>query len=145
MTEGRGDIDLEELACRVEGLNGPSREVDAEIAKALDLPHGQKGGWYANDSGDHWVVMECAGRFTASLDAAMTLIPEGERRWSMDRHLNGDPLFGEYQARIALDLAADDPEELSGQGIGDGATPALALTAAALRARTALAEYRGGV
>lgn len=69
----------------------------------------------------------------AYLSAAEMLMPVGEHRWSLDRHCSGDPRSSEYQARISIALAVDDPEELSGQWIGDAATPALALAAAIAR------------
>ena len=72
--------DLIALAERVERAEGPDRELDAEIAPLKGLrrvDEGQPLGrvWY--DHRGHGVPLPA---FTASLDAAMTLVPEG---WSM--------------------------------------------------------------
>jgi len=66
------------LITRLEALTGPSREVDAEIAKAI--------GWrdFISDKvpAYYWIDEENRPRlevpyFTGSLDAALTLVPEG--------------------------------------------------------------------
>lgn len=70
----------ETLIKRLEALTGPSREVDAEIAEAIgwkSVPwefSGKRGvTWYA--SGPE-AYKECP-HFTGSIDAALTLVPEG--------------------------------------------------------------------
>lgn len=68
---------LASLADRVEALSGPCRETDADIAEACGLaPDGWmrvKGGWIHREG----VGSRSAPKFTASLDAAMSLVPEG--------------------------------------------------------------------
>lgn len=61
--------DLMELASRVEAGEGPDRELDKAIATALGY-----GRWYA--------AWHPSWGYTASLDAAMTLVPEG---WAIDK------------------------------------------------------------
>lgn len=97
--------ELLKLAERCEAATGPDYEIDAQIADAIG-----KGSWYA--------VGNPAWKFTASLDAAMTLVPEGCHWWM--------PFPNE--ARIANDehVLTPLPQRC--------ATPALALCAAALRA-----------
>lgn len=80
-------------------------------------------------------------RFQAMLDAeayesaALMLLPDMTgKEWSLDYALR-DERFGPYQARFNQWAAKDDPEEMSPQWIANGYTPALAITAAALRAR----------
>ena len=98
------------LADRYEKAEGPSRELDTTIALELDrLPTLAENPRGISEHGDRWA----APKFTASLDAAMTL--RGGRR-------------------VILNIAEDDITTaiVAGtQGIGD--TPALALCAASLR------------
>lgn len=93
------------LANRVEASEGPSRELDREIARLI---HGD--GW--NHHSDT--------RYTASLDAAMTLIP-ADHEWSVE--------WGGNSIAIVRHLI-EGPEHR-----GYAEAPALALCAAALRAR----------
>jgi len=107
------------LAERVEALDGPNRNLDADIMRATGL-----GGLKA-DYAPH--------PYTASIDAALTLVPEG---WAVERWQiwPGEP--------STLDLL--ETKRSGDQWVRDGwqgkvdacaATPALALCAAALRAR----------
>jgi hypothetical protein len=119
---------LLELAARCEAATGHDRELDAAIACAAGpmiapdwvvsaRPSDNRVGAVVRyfDDGTHgWYDAE---RFTASLDAAMTLVPEG-CSWAINSR-NSAEVFGMG----------------CGQGGGRAATPALALTAAALRAR----------
>jgi len=117
-------MDNQKLSARVEALEGPDREADAEIARACGAEYGPKSGWCDNESGDYWTVENCALHYTASLDVAMSLVPEGygyEVR-SMDgleRHIAG--------------CFFDDTGEPDFWA--QAATPAIALCAAALKAR----------
>ena len=113
---------MTELAERVEAVGGADRGLDRAIWLSL-----------GNVEPDAW-NMSPAPTYTASIDAAMTLVPEGLTEWEIGRSTR-DPRFGQYQARICLLTAEQDPEELGPQAIANGATPALALCAAALRAR----------
>jgi len=147
---------LESLAAQVEAADGPSRELDARIWCALNgkryLGHNQ-----AYNSTETQVEfteppkrrrmvsgpygLTHAVQYTASIDAAMTLVPAG-MTWSLDE----GPLHwilagkakpagraqihrvGDYINSVTGDLA-----EVSEHGFG--ANPALAICAAALRAR----------
>ena len=116
--------DLNNLAESCEKATGPDRELDVAIAKALGLEHGKASGWANDENGDYWVIDECAAPFTASLDAAMTLIPEDECF-----ELSSYDIY----ARVG------SPGKFFGAG---GATPALALVAAALKSRAGQEEGR---
>lgn len=122
---------MDKLSDRVMVLKGPDRECDREIAHACGAEYGPKSGWCDNESGDYWTIGECALPYTASLDAAMSLVPEG--MWheikGPRRYLNIPTASPNYwSARLeAWDAGAE--------GMGWGATPALALGAAALKAR----------
>jgi hypothetical protein len=96
-----------ELAERCEAATGPDRELDAEIAQVVGAQPVM-----ICDTGNVLIYQS----FTASLDAAMTLVPEG-RRWLLQTLMTG-----KYRA------------EADWNGSGQGSTPALALCAAALRA-----------
>jgi len=152
------------LPDRIEA-EGPSRELDAEIAFDLFAkPVGQKGDggpsgylwpednpswsfglrfpgrdrdWFFRDRkpdddeclliwrDDAWVKMNAlrVPHFTASLDAALSLVPEG-MRWCVDT-CDGRPR-----------CFVEPPHPYPGQPWwGNASTPALALCAAALRAR----------
>jgi hypothetical protein len=133
------------LADRCEQATGPDRELDCEIwADANDLKLEWQGnclvagiegviGWI--DPGEHSrnfsTNRSATGpaaipAYTASLDAAMTLVPEG------------------YNGRLGWCKGAGYAELFNvaaGEGKGEthaAATPALALCAAALRARASL-------
>ena len=139
-------MDLLELAERVEGLQGPDREVDARIWCAVSPPPESYtiDSWYRGDprpAGADVVGLTLADwlekwpqdaakmadsygvpKFTASLDSAMSLVPE-DVRWTL-----GNMRSPRTVACInAFDQAT-------------GATSALALTAAALKALASLTE-----
>lgn len=127
---------LNDLARRVMDLQGPSREVDAEIAKAFGLAHGRKEIVHY-ESRSYTTIDEQALHYTASLDAAMTLVPEGWRPYTLDMSIKGrsrwmleGPKTKWEKDGDGYDVAGSDWYE---QGVA--ATPALALTAAALLAR----------
>lgn len=122
--------DLIALAARVEQAQGPDRELDAAIATMLGWTevHGSvlrpdfRGGRPPGVI-DWWDIVPI---YTASLDAALTLVPEGYV-WT----LHGEP--------GGAGLAGVQPDRGDGDGCDysdvNAATPVLALTAAALRAR----------
>ena len=121
--------ELEALAARVESLTGACRETDAAIVLAI-CPGAQIGPY-----GDceqvvfHAEAMGIRNKqtlptFTASLDAAMTLLPEGWRWCDYHWPRKDEPKI--------MTLVTNIPH--SGVAHGRSSTPALALTAAALRA-----------
>jgi hypothetical protein len=115
---------LIELAERCEKAKKPDRELDADIALTQ--------GW-TEHPGDNWIGPHgqiSVPAFTASLDAALTLVPEGHD-WIIE-HVNGG-------LTICARVGHNDPDRISWGDIA-----ALALCAAALRARAAQnAEQRG--
>lgn len=111
------------LAERTEALTGPCRETDGCIWYACVEKPGAAGR-LDRDMIGRWPA------FTGSLDAAMSLVPEG---WK-PRQINfSAPCADDRKWHLNLH---GGPE---GQNcfVGRAATPALALTAAALRARAA--------
>lgn len=141
----RADRDtLLRLAERCEAATGSDRRLDAEIACAIrhrDLRPAEPGNHakfqtpgYPPRAGDIWTPSGflMAPIYTASLDEALTLVPEGH---AISLHIDAD---GSVFAGVALD-----------NGVGCegaspcGATPALSICAAALRARAATAGDAG--
>jgi hypothetical protein len=120
------------LAERCEKAEGPDHVLDAEIACAI---HGYtmhedsdpSKGIFAFWEGEPWksVCGNCSSwaEWTASLEAAMTLVPEG---W------DGQVQFGRFPGAWV-----GPPDRAEAADFNACATPALALTAAALRARAA--------
>jgi hypothetical protein len=124
---------LVELAARVEAAPGPDRELDAIITSAA-WPYRSEGGriapapsgngrcvsYYASGNHGTWKAPD----YTASLDAAMQLVPEGWEPWDLNKgarwHFSLNKQGGKYPI---VDGHAD--------------TWALAICAAALRARAA--------
>ena len=111
------------LADRIEGLDGPSREVDAEIACAIGLNIGRSKG-APNDSR--------LPAYTASMDAVRTFIDPSDE-WEVSTMYN--------IARATVGLNRDHQTSWPGHGEHAGCDPVLALLAAALRAQEA--EGRG--
>jgi hypothetical protein len=133
---------LLELADRCENATGPDRELDAIICAALDGYTGveERSGWIVAvgkpfterslgriDPGEHsrnfTPQHHDTPTFTASLDAAITLVPEG---WVEC-----------YLRRFDDTALADCYQSGGGKTTGEAATPPLALCAASLRARAA--------
>jgi len=139
--------DLTKLADRCEKANGPERELDCLIFEAqhlLLLPihrgtiDGKPTGQYFDQDGNQ--LPERAPFYTTSIDAAVTLIPDGFCLASL-----GFCEDYEYPAGWHCELVAqpehyvfvglDDPMNFHREDPRRIRTPALALCAAALRAR----------
>lgn len=140
---------LEQLAGQCEAASGADRDLDALIACAIgDLskhpkwvqrwqgaltPYPGKPGYVAHVSGVWW----SSAKVTASLDAAMSLVPEPD----------DDP--GEKFRLEAYNDPGVLPEHVRASAWVPGAprvyaaTPALALTAASLRSRASLLRTQG--
>lgn len=113
------DEALRDLIERVEQAEGPDRELDFEIARAvghvpLNTVFKDNGAW---NGGLGYTVR----RYSESLDAAMTLVPEGWTRDIRDAD-NGDCL-------VLLEREGPDRQEYS-----RAKTWSLAIVAASLRA-----------
>jgi hypothetical protein len=133
------------LAERCEQATGPDRDLDALIRCAVFAPQGAfvrrspiNGAWciYEISYGGKersWEPRGLSrearvGAFTASLDAAMTLVPEGFD-WLIGRTNDGLTIHAEVGGR-------------GDEFMRFGNTPALALCAAALRARASTKEQQ---
>lgn len=119
---------LADLIERLEKASGPDREIDASIAGETGWTH--MDAWVLSDS--YWIAPndekhEAVPTYTASLDAALTLLTERQYLFEL-RQLNADRWYAEIG-----DIADDKTD-------GDcyGKTGPLALVTAALKARAAL-------
>lgn len=136
---------LRALIARVESASGPDRELDAEIGRAVGAFDRLLGGFDDSEIAavtyvpeyDHASILvrmkgrssgglrytEKLSRYTASLDAAVSLVPAG---WSILMVWNGKRNICTVHAQpLGTVQSWPDPSE--------AATPALALVAAALR------------
>ena len=122
------------LADRVEGATGADRELDELVSAAISgaarevQPNGQTA--YHTKDGTRWCGVEVKP-YTASLDAAMTLV---DPTWFFHISRFSPESDSRGQAHIYPNRGLGDDYE------ADAATLALALVAAALRARTYLTK-----
>jgi uncharacterized protein YmfQ (DUF2313 family) len=107
--------DLDALIERVEAASAPDREIDLFIMR-----------WVENIGGD----ASNAEPYTASIDAAMTLLPGPDWEWSLEVQV-GHHVSRESECMIAIAKVGDPMRGWE----STAATTALALCAAALRAR----------
>lgn len=120
---------MTDLIARIESADGPSRELDAEIARSIGWgcvvrdPEAQNKYvcWRKKYRSGEWIMLP---RYTSSIDAALTLVPEG---WHMSVNATVGALL---QGSAAVRDRDGGPSFTSA-----AATPALALAAAALKAR----------
>lgn len=132
------------LADKLEKANGPSRELDALIHAAVtgkdviydggERPHSAvivgSETWANRDGSENATVEGYAPAYTASIDAALTLVPEG---------FSGSVYFGAGPLQVAnVNCHICGPDvNVSEDHTGIAPTSPLALCAAALRARAA--------
>lgn len=126
---------LEEVIARLERAAGPDRELDADIIRAL-YPACHIGPYVVGD--DEPVVFHAeplvqnkheVPRYTSSLDAALTLVPEGWFVANFAQWRSGAPTRT-WAATLKLDPDCDEERHTSNRP-----SAALALCLAALRAR----------
>lgn len=117
---------MKELIERIEGAEEGSRELDAEILKAVSR---------GVLDGEYWSIPA----YTSSIDAARGLAPK-DATFSVDEGPAEMILTGHTEARGRAEVYTLNPDHSGPLSplvwhIGWGATPALALAAAALKAR----------
>lgn len=135
--------DLERLAARCEAADGGDRGLDAEIASACNvipenyeraIVHGVEQPYWWKVPHDKWALDWTPFKYTTSLDAAMTLVPEGYRLQLSDWDHETLRAHGPWQAILTPHGRRCDFSRCMPL-CDHAATPALALCAAALRAR----------
>lgn len=122
---------MNDLIERIEAASGPDREIDLAIAEyAFDqrIPLSCYGGNPINYDPRMWLERHDWSP-TASIDAALTLVPEG-RSWELTQVVSEG---------ISIAFIWNMFEAGEGDS-AEAATPALALSAAALKARAYLKE-----
>ena len=129
---------MEDLIKRIEAADGPDRGLDAEICEAMGFTvvgHYRRG---SNEPirGYSWQPVP---RYTSSIDAAMTLVPEGWRLQLSEWDHEDLRAKGPWQAILERNGTRGDFMEPAPR-CDHAKTPALALCAAALRAKTAQNE-----
>lgn len=120
---------LEAVTCDVDTL-------DEAIATFIGLKHRSRRDSRGRSKGREWFLdshsgIETWGRcppYTTSIDAALTLVPEGWQ-WNIDNGIHCEDAAHAW-------LGNNSPQEIVPGTSGDAATPALALCIAALKART---------
>jgi hypothetical protein len=141
---------LIELAARVEAAEGPDRELDAEIALAVGIVRERAGECFFGHRDYSVMVLERGyydiegsapelPHLTASLDAAMTLVPEG-CRFNLNKRPYAEARRDGFHAQVWFSRYYENASDMPNAW---AATPALALVAAALRAR-ASGQGEGG-
>lgn len=147
---------IEELIGRLEKANGPDWELDIEIGEIF-FPEQYKAlcevfekTWKrAQENGLHDRRLACwrgtfqgVWRFTYSIDAALTLVPEGWRAGL-------DPIFFDDPKKARTDAILCRPDYAKWNPVNSewiehiearGSTPAIALCIASLRARLAISS-----
>ena len=130
---------LQELITKLEKATEPDRELDAIIAIASGIKHRSRHTTSGINKGREWLVDSHAGvetwkhhppAYTSSLDAALTLVPEGAV-WSVQTDYE---LPGRAHINHLIPIADERLRPPSNFNV-DGATPAIALCIAALKAR----------
>lgn len=117
---------MNDLISRLSAATGPSRELDAEIALAngwahRTMPNGER--YWRSPTG---VICPQPLRYTASIDAALTLVPEG-----YGFMLRYHETAAGMRAICSLLGSNGDPDTWDVKAI----TPAIALVIACLKAK----------
>jgi len=120
MTHPAQEQAIDALIARLEKATVPDRELDRAIGRAVGVEIVSD---YAN--GLNRVIKDIP-HYTASIDAALTLVPEG-----MDWDVNNMTGNGDYRSYVMYLSAPGEWTSRSGKAIN----PAIALCIAALKAR----------
>ncbi len=122
---------------KLAAATGPDREIDQELAKIagwveIEVAPGIRSCREPDGRKRPHGLVAWAPHYTASIDAAMTLVPEG---WRLDwlQHMLDQPLW-----TCGLYRRCENKIERFNSGPSGGPTPAIALCIAALAAREAL-------
>lgn len=133
-------MSYQDLIARLEKLPGPDRELDADIFRALGWR--SFGGifnqqWWEGPSGERCKAVPF---FTASIDAALTLVPEGYC-WLSRSHDGSKNLAGNGSGAGGFaNVHANRDDAIFFTAFA--ATPAIALCIAALKARQSLTSAK---
>jgi hypothetical protein len=156
MTDSERDR-LDDLIAKLETAPNGRGDLDADVAMAVGVPYRTRRNGQGKSKGREWFVDSIGGvqtwaqdppAYTTSLDAALSLVPEG---WCIKALREGDPTIPSQgnpdkqpscQLRPLYDNGCGWMSLDQCRGLGHmewGATLALALCIAALKARQAMA------
>ena len=126
---------MSDLIARLEAAEEGSRELDFAIAEHLGMhPRWSKSTTKARKMHRH-VDGGPIPAWTGGIDAALTLVPEGWD-YSIGTDTRKDESARKYGWARVMERAEDHPGHYTGNELyAEAATPALALCAAALKAR----------
>lgn len=142
-------MEIAELIAKLDRASGPDRELDAGIwehlglAPKYDNSKNNYGHWHYRGGGDYhysddspWGRNQLAPFYTSSIDAAMTLVPDGYG-WSVSQP-NATALASGLLKKNTP-VTAEVQHGIGSRYVVAGATPAIALCIAALKARAQIA------
>lgn len=135
---------IDKLIAELESATKGSRKLDDAISTIIGRPPPQTGGYYGWEDGPGYysrpkdsegITREIweSRHFTTSLDAALTLVPEGT---DIDLYVAG---HNSSSNACAVDILHPETEEKF--GTGNNRSTALALCIAALKARQAMEAH----
>lgn len=139
--------DISDLIARLEKATGPDRELDIFIGnttrvvwnglnqKEIDYLIGEipnEKGWKASGARGH---LEICPRFTASLDAALTLVPEGWA-WAIHQYHDCSGPHADAVATVSRVTWGASEENFFGKETARHPIVAIALCISALKVRT---------
>lgn len=119
---------MQDLIERLEKATGPNRELDQDIWDMV-------GSNEDSSIADGARLIRHAPSYTSSLDAALTLVPENHRWTLCGEEVEGDGNIRKPSAHVSMFLSNYAPNRFK-----EGATTAIALCIAALKARMAVTE-----
>jgi hypothetical protein len=130
-----------ELAAQCERASGPDRELDELIQVELQRSkwpnaavfwlEGAPAAGVPSETGKGWGMLFCRRPYSHSLDAALTLLPGRDWEWSLEWE-SGSLLYHPDIEQFARAEVGDPMLRMEAECV----TPALAMTAAALLARS---------
>jgi hypothetical protein len=114
----------EELIAALEAAEGPDTGLDHRIQEQIEGWRNIGGGWreWSDGKREKYNYILGSPPYTSSLDAALSLVPE-DMFWSVDN------------SSSAFICVIDADHQRRSVRVGDGATPAIALCIASLKAR----------
>lgn len=143
---------MTDLITRLERATGPDRELDYSIllvtdrdyyewcdAKGRELADKAKNnGLQGRDEACRYDGFSGCHRYTGSIDAAVTLVPE-RHRWLLDKRPDANQREDGYRAQVYRQ-GHHYQSDMSDMPTAWAINPAIALSIAALKARTAMQE-----
>lgn len=132
---------MKELLEKLLSATGPDRRLDTEIGLALDIETAWSGDLRQLGYAENVFIALGAQPYTASIDAALTLVPDG---WAWALHHHRDCTGANAVPFAKVSRASwnkrHNEAEFYKEAHSRGATPAIAICIAALKARIAVMD-----